>query len=456
MSNYPNEREPWESRKENSSEPGHYARPEHGRESWQDAGYIRRADAPVTVTGARSQTRSKKRFSTGAVLALCFTCLVAGVAAGINHDGEGAVPAVPSPTPLSHTEQAQPMVTEQKPPLGVTTAPALTVTGHEEGGMHPADIYDLACGQVVGISTEITYTNYFGMTSSNAVTGSGFILTADGYILTNYHVIEYAASGGYEVSVMLYDGTEYTAEIVGYEDGESDIAVLKIDAQGLSPAALGDSNEMRVGDTVYAVGNPLGELHYTMTRGMVSALDREISTQDSRTREIKTVNMFQIDAAVNSGNSGGPVYDSSGRVIGVVTAKYSDSGVEGLGFAIPIADAMDIANDLITQGYVSGKPSMGVYVDTIGSATAQYYRLVEGAYVYAIEPGSCAEKAGLELGDIITAVDETEIRGSSDLRMAKKDYRAGDSAVLTVYREGQYLEIGIVFDEETGASRQTG
>jgi len=208
-----------------------------------------------------------------------------------------------------------------------------------------------------------------------------------------------------------------------------------------------------VGDTVYAVGNPLGELAYTMTRGMISALDRDITTQDSTTRESKTVNMFQFDAAVNSGNSGGPVYNEYGEVIGVVTAKYSNAGVEGLGFGIPINDAVDIANELIEHGYVSGKAYMGISVQTVSSEVARYYNMVEGAYVYTVDSMSCAAKAGLQMGDIITAIDGKEIKTSSDLVSAKKKYKAGDTAKLTVYRGGKYLELSITFDEDKNKSQ---
>jgi serine protease Do len=202
------------------------------------------------------------------------------------------------------------------------------------------------------------------------------------------------------------------------------------------------------------VGNPLGELAYTMTRGMISALDRDITTQDSSTGESKTVNMFQFDAAVNNGNSGGPVYNEYGEVIGVVTAKYSNTGVEGLGFGIPMNDAVEIANELIEHGYVSGKAYMGISVQTVSSEVARYYNMVEGAYVYTVDSMSCAAKAGLQMGDIITAIDGKEIKTSSDLVSAKKKYKAGDTAKLTVYRGGKSLELSITFDEDKNTAAQ--
>ena len=306
-----------------------------------------------------------------------------------------------------------------------------------------AAIYEQACNEVVGITTEVTYTNFFGQTSSSAVSGSGFIVSPDGYILTNYHVIEYAYKGNYAVTVMLHDGTRYEASIVGVEDC-NDIAVLKIDASGLDPVAFGDSDKLSVGDDVYAVGNPLGELEFSMTTGRVSALDRLITTDESS----EAINMFQIDAAVNSGNSGGPVYNANGEVIGIVTAKYSDTGVEGLGFAIPINDAVKIANDLITKGYVTGKAYMGVIIDErYNSMYSQYYNMPIGAFVKSVEPGSCAESAGIQAGDIITKLGDAEITGYSDLKQAIKQYSAGDSAELELYRAGESRTLTVIFDE---------
>ena len=320
-----------------------------------------------------------------------------------------------------------------------TPAPVSTTTAAKP----IAAIYDQACNEVVGITTEVTYTNFFGQTSSSAVSGSGFIVSPDGYILTNYHVIEYAYKGNYAITVMLHDGTRYEASIVGVEDC-NDIAVLKIDASGLDPVTFGDSDKLSVGDDVYAVGNPLGELEFSMTTGHVSALDRLITTEDGS----EAINMFQIDAAVNSGNSGGPVYNANGEVVGIVTAKYSDTGVEGLGFAIPINDAAKIANDLITKGYVTGKAYMGVSIDErYNSMYSQYYNMPIGAFVKSVESGSCAESAGIQAGDIITRLGDVEITGYTDLKQAIKQYSAGDSAELELYRAGESRTLTVTFDE---------
>ena len=299
---------------------------------------------------------------------------------------------------------------------------------------------------MVGISSEITSTNYFGIQSSSAVSGTGFIISEDGYILTNYHVIELAASSGSDISVILNDGTTYLASVVGYEKF-NDVAVLRIDASGLTPAKLGDSDDILVGDMVYAVGNPLGELDFSMSFGHVSALDRLITTDESGV----PINMFQIDAAVNSGNSGGPVYNSGGEVIGIVTAKYADKGVEGLGFAIPINDALSIANELITQGYISGKAYMGVSIDSrYNSLYSLYYNMPLGAYVQSVESGSCAEKAGIRPDDIIVELDGETITSYNDLTVAIHNHKAGDTVTLAVYRDGETIRLSLTFDEAKG------
>ena len=307
----------------------------------------------------------------------------------------------------------------------------------------PSVIFENACEQVVGITTEVTYTNFFGQTSSSPVTGSGFLISSDGYILTNYHVIEYAYEYDYEISVMLHDKSTYVATIIGTER-DNDIAVLKIDVTDMTPAVFGKSSDILVGDTIYAVGNPLGELEFTMTTGTVTALDREIITDNTAS----PISMFQIDAAVNSGNSGGPVYNTRGEVVGIVTAKSSGTGIEGIGFAIPADDAASIAADLMEKGYVSGKARLGIQMDVRYNASyANYYNLPVGAYVYFVEPGSCAETAGIRSGDIITKLNDLDIENHEELSNAIKKSKAGDEAKITLYRSGEYIEVELIFDE---------
>ena len=429
----------------------HYIRPEATRRAYSDAAYIPSADAgavPKRYHCSESFETPKKKKKTrsgmpaAAVVALCLVCAILG---GL---GGGAIAGTLVDKNESSTASNLPASSETIFNVAESSGKSEVVTNVVASGevLSANQIYSLACSQVVAITSEISYASYFGYQTA-AVSGSGFVISSDGYILTNYHVIEDAASGGYEITVHTYDGSEYTASVVGYE-ADNDVAVLKIEAEGLSAVTLGDSSTMNVGDAIYAVGNPLGTLQYTMTSGMVSALDRDITSYDSSTGSYNTINMFQIDAAVNSGNSGGPVYNDRGQVIGIVTAKYSDTGVEGLGFAVPINDAVAIANDLITKGYVSGKAYMGISVDTLPASVSQYYGLPYGAYVVSVTEGSCAEKAGLVAGDIITAMDDIEITSGDDLISAKKGYRAGDTATLYVSRSGETLELSITFDEE--------
>ena len=447
----------------------HYTMPEARRSAYSDAGYVPSEAAPEVPRSYRyspvtekpkKEKKPRSGMGTGGVIALCLVCailggLLCGAVSGLfrkSGDTSAEEPAASrslNDAAAPAAKQDDTVITVAAPESGTRTVTTNRVASGEE--LSATEIYyDLAVNQVVGITTEITYTNYFGFTSSGAVSGSGFIISSDGYILTNNHVIEDAVAGGYEVKVLTYDGTEYIADVVGYEE-DNDVAVLKIAGTDFHAATVGDSEGMLVGEKVYAVGNPLGELEYTMTSGMVSALDREISIRDNTSGGTKTINMFQIDAAINSGNSGGPVYNSRGEVIGIATSKYSDTGIEGLGFAIPINDAVKIANDLISDGYVRGKAYLGVSAGTVSASAAQYYGLVQGAIVNSVNKGSCAEKAGLKDNDIIVALDDHEIASLEDLSAAKKDYRAGDSAVLKVYRGGDYVELTVVFDEETPA-----
>jgi len=314
--------------------------------------------------------------------------------------------------------------------------------------MPPEDIYDMALAHVVGIKTELA--NSGGSSSSQSsttiVSGTGFIISNDGYILTNYHVIETADQNGLPIIVHLYDGTTYEAEVIGYESN-NDFAVIKIDAKGLIPAVIGNSDNVRVGQRVYAVGNPFGDLVYTMTDGIVSALDRVVTVEG------KSINMFQFSAAVNSGNSGGPVYDSYGEVIGIVTAKWRRESVEGIGFAIPINDAIQTAADLIEHGYITGRPLMGITVETVTPGQADYLEWVVGAYIRSVLPDSAAETAGLQVGDIITKLGDAEVNSLDSLLFTLRRYRAGDTVTVTVWRGGEEIEMVITFDENLSAGQ---
>lgn len=391
--------------------------------------------------------RDRKGLSAAGAVALALCCTLLGGAVGAvltaRHVDE-RLETVESR--LSHQEEDLRSLAEtSRNQASLPTTPVLSER-RDDGALTPADIYKMACQQVVGVTTEVTYANYFGMKSSSAVTGTGFAVSADGYILTNYHVISYAVEGDNQTQVILRDGTRCPARVVGCEE-YNDLAVLKIDRDDLTPVSFGDSDTLQVGDEVFAVGNPLGELDFSMTTGRVSALGRLVSSNENPV----PINMFQLDAAVNTGNSGGPVYNARGEVVGIVTAKYSSAGVEGLGFAIPINDAVSIAGDLIQQGYVSGRAYLGVNIDQRYNAMySRYYGLPLGAYVHTVESGSCAAAAGIRPGDIILSLGGAEITDADTLSAAVHGFAAGESTTVRLYRSGDILTLSLTFDEAKG------
>ena len=308
--------------------------------------------------------------------------------------------------------------------------------------MTPAEVYAQNVNSTVGIRTSIT-TNYWGYQTQSAAAGSGFILSADGYILTNYHVVENSDS----ITVSLYDGSEYDATLVGCDES-NDIAVLKIDAEGLTPVVLGDSDNLNVGDQVVAIGNPLGELTFSLTTGVVSALNREVTLSSNL-----TMDLIQTDCAINSGNSGGALFNLYGEVIGITNAKYSSSSssseasIDNIGFAIPMNHVKNIVKSIIETGSIT-KPYIGVTVSAV-SSEAQAYGLPNGAAVRSVEEGSPAAEGGLEANDIITEVNGTAITSSSDLVSYVGERTPGDELNLKVYRQGQTIDITVTIGEKT-------
>lgn len=314
--------------------------------------------------------------------------------------------------------------------------------------MTPAEVYAQNVNSTVGIRTSIT-TNYWGYQTQAAAAGSGFILSADGYILTNYHVVEDSNS----ITVSLYDGTEYDATLVGCDES-NDIAVLKIDAEGLTPVVLGDSDNLNVGDQVVAIGNPLGELTFSLTTGVVSALNREVTLSSN-----VTMNLIQTDCAINSGNSGGALFNLYGEVIGITNAKYSSSSssseasIDNIGFAIPLNHVKNIVKSIIETGSIT-KPYIGVTVSSV-SSEAQGYGLPTGAAVRSVEADSPAAKAGLEENDIITEVDGTAINSSTELVNYVGEKTPGDELTFKVYRQGEELELTVTIGEKTQSAMPT-
>ena len=303
-----------------------------------------------------------------------------------------------------------------------------------------AEVYALNVNSTVGITTSITSPNFWGQQTTSAASGSGFILTPDGYIMTNFHVVEDSNA----MTVSMYDGKTYKAALIGYDEG-NDVAVLKIDAQNLAPVVLGNSDNLNVGDSVVAIGNPLGELTFSLTSGSISAKDREITMSSG-----STMRLMQTDCAINSGNSGGALFNLYGEVVGITNAKYSSgssgASIDNIGFAIPINKAWAIAESIIEKGYYA-KPYIGVSVLTVSEET-QSYGLPQGAAVKEIAKSSPAEAAGLKLNDIITHINGNAITGSSDLVRIVSDSAIGDTLKLTVYRQGSTLELTLTIGEQ--------
>ena len=339
----------------------YYSNENRGHESWEN---------PIETTGRPVDDppiKQRKKGGGARVAALCLVCALVGGVIG----GGGVAVA----TGMLNGDSTTIYEGTRTP----TTVSVANVTGNEL--LTAPEIYAAYVGSTVGITTEIVTTNGWGQPVSAAAAGSGFVITEDGYILTNYHVIEDANS----IKVTFVDGTSYDATLVGGEE-ENDIAVLKINANGLTPVIIGNSDNVQVGEQVVAIGNPLGELTYSMTQGIISAKDRSITMENG-----EVMNMLQTDTAINSGNSGGPLFDMYGQVIGITSAKLSGSSsssatIEGLGFAIPINDIKDMVTDIMENGYVTGKPYLGITVSTVPESVSERYGMSQGALVESGDP----------------------------------------------------------------------
>lgn len=299
-----------------------------------------------------------------------------------------------------------------------------------------AEINDMNEDAVVEIVTSGTAQGFFGQMEMVEGAGSGVIVNSNGYIVSNYHVIE----GATKVTVTLHNGDSYSASIVG-GDNENDIAVLKINAKNLKTAVIGDSSTVDVGDLAIAIGNPLGQLGGTCTQGIISALNRRL-TVDNR-----TLDLLQTDSAINPGNSGGGLFNSKGELIGIVESKSSGTGIEGLGFAIPINTVKDEINDLIENGKISGKPAIGITITEVSAENAEYYNLDgEGVYVAKVT-GDNAKKAGFQQGDKLLKLDGESFTNSGDFIKKVRSHKVGDTVTVTISRSGQEMEIKTVLEE---------
>lgn len=294
---------------------------------------------------------------------------------------------------------------------------------------------------VVEIVVEATTMGFFGQQEVSEGAGSGVIINKDGYIVTNYHVID----GANKVQVTLHNGNAYNATIVGGDDSK-DIAILKINAKNLKVATIGDSSKCAVGDLAVAIGNPLGQLGGTATTGIISALDRTLTIED------RTLNLMQTDAAVNPGNSGGGLFNGAGELIGIVDSKTSATEVEGLAFAIPVNTVKDDLNTLISGGKVSGKPSIGISIYDVSEDNAEYYKLDgEGVYVAEVT-GDAAKKAGLKKGDKIISINDIDVEDSEDLIKEVQKHKIGDKVTLKISRDGQKMTIKTALEESVSSN----
>ena len=390
---------------------------------------------PFDYKPKKEKKKKKKRRGIGVfpMIVLCLACaLLGGLFGGILVSSGAQTPQIQDNSALEARLDALEEAAKKVPQQQAYDAQPIVSANQ---------VYENNLTSVVGITNGATTTNVFGQSSSVASTGSGFIVREDGYVVTNYHVIQ----GAQTLHVTLYNGMEHQAQVIGYDSG-MDVALLKIDAPELEAVTVGDSDLLRVGDQVAAIGNPLGELTLTMTVGYISALDREINTDGV------PINMLQTDAAINSGNSGGPLFDMKGNVIGITTAKYSGStssgaAIEGIGFAVPINDVMLIVDDLLDDGHLSGRAYLGITAMDMDAQTADMYSLPVGAYVNSVTEGSCAQKAGMQAKDIILSLGEHEIRSYNDLARALRDYAPGDSAEVRIYRAGAEITLTVIFDE---------
>ena len=344
-----------------------------------------------------------------------------------------------SPSVQAAAPAQTPQAAEELPQLTITQSPASvpTVASDEDGALSLQEIYRRCIGSVVSIVT---------VTPSGKASGTGIIMSEDGYVITNHHVIENAQA----VSVLTSDSQEYAASVVG-SDETSDLAVLKVEADGLQAAEFGDSSVLQVGDSVAAIGDPLGTaLRGTMTDGIISAINRDLTVND------RTMNLIQTNAALNNGNSGGPLINCYGQVIGINTMKMSNfysssTTVEGIGFAIPIDTAKPIIDELIEKGYVSGRPAIGIDGETLPATYRIYYRLPEGIYVTRVYANSDAAAKGICEGDIITAINQTNVTSMEQLNRVKNQFTAGETVTLTIYRGGTYYDVDIILMDRANA-----
>ena len=389
--------------------------------------------------------KKKKKFNGGRVarsavaLVLAAAMGFAGGFVGARYGGSGKVVI----------QQAAPSAASDSSTGSSGADSTITAASSSGSSLTTEQVADMVSPSVVVITTEqVVYSqwSWYGQSQVESGAGSGVIISSDGYILTCAHVVDGAST----ITVTI-DDKDYTATLVG-EDTTSDVAVIKIDATGLTPATVGDSDNLKVGQSVMAVGNPLGELGGTVTGGMISALNRSVTIQG--TSSTNTMSLIQMDASVSPGNSGGGLFNMSGELVGIVNAKSSSSDAEGLGFAIPINDAIKVAQELLENGYVTGRPYLGItYLGVEDAQTAAQLGVnAYGVYVVEVVKGGPAERAGLQSGDRIVSIDGTEIASKDDLGTLMQKHAAGDTLSITIARNGQMQTVSVTLGEKTASN----
>ena len=389
--------------------------------------------------------KKKKKFNGGRVarsavaLVLAAAMGFAGGFVGAKYGGSGKVVI----------QQAAPSAASDSSTGSSGADSTITAASSSGSSLTTEQVADMVSPSVVVITTEqVVYSqwSWYGQSQVESGAGSGVIISSDRYILTCAHVVDGASS----ITVTI-DDKDYTATLVG-EDTTSDVAVIKIDATGLTPATVGDSDNLKVGQSVMAVGNPLGELGGTVTGGMISALNRSVTIQG--TSSTNTMSLIQMDASVSPGNSGGGLFNMNGELIGIVNAKSSSSDAEGLGFAIPINDAIKVAQELLENGYVTGRPYLGItYLGVEDAQTAAQLGVnAYGVYVVEVVKGGPAERAGLQSGDRIVSIDGTEIASKDDLGTLMQKHAAGDTLNITIARNGQMQTVSVTLGEKTASN----
>ncbi len=402
-------------------------------------------------TGSTRPPKSRAGLIAVLLIAVILLCSVIGVMGQLNiklfsrqqpeqpenplsfHQGsENTLPSSGDNRATEPTQSTQPGETEM---LEISPAPQGAENVPQPGGLSLQQIYENTIDSVVSISCTL---------AGGASSGTGVVISENGYIVTNCHVVEDARA----VSVLFTDGTQLPARIVG-TDPVSDLAVLQVSAQDLQPAQFGDSNALRVGDLAVAIGDPLGiEFRGTMTDGIISAINRDVTTNG------RTMTLIQTNAALNSGNSGGPLLNCYGQVIGINTLKigaFTDSaGVEGLGFAIPSTTVKEVVDQLMHQGYVSGRPTLGIQCRELTATERQFYRLPAGLLVTQVEEGGAADMIGMAAGDILVRLDETDTTDLDILTSVVLEHKVGDQLKAMIYRSGKYYTTTVTLAESRG------